>query len=61
MIRDKSHLPLLSQRGDQKNAFHPGEAFADATAQTTAKGEIRNWDEFGASESRLDRSEVARK
>ena len=40
MIRRQSHSPVPGQRCQQKNSFHPGKAFANAPARSTAKWKI---------------------
>jgi hypothetical protein len=37
---DVAHAPALGEGGDGEDALHPGEAFADALATATAKGEV---------------------
>src|SRR5438128_12661011 len=40
VIWHKPHAPALGERGDEEDAFHPGEAFADAAAWATAERKI---------------------
>ena len=36
----ESHLPLLSESGDQKNSFHPRKLLANANASAAAEWEV---------------------
>src|SRR4051812_10090180 len=40
VIWHKPHAPILSERGDEEDAFHPGEAFTDAAAWATAERKV---------------------
>jgi hypothetical protein len=40
MARDQFEAPLLRDCGEQQDAFHPREAFADADARASAEGEV---------------------
>jgi len=43
MAGHQLEAPPLRDRGQQQDAFHPGESFADANARASAEGEIRKF------------------
>src|SRR5437764_14182876 len=40
MIRDEAHPPALCECGDEQDAFHPREAFADAASRAATKRKV---------------------
>jgi hypothetical protein len=39
--RQQFHTPLLTDGGEQENAFHPGKSFTDAFTPAATKREVR--------------------